>query len=95
MTTTYRIATGGETLKDTSHIGISQELIAKATNAAFESMHRFLDGLVLLASEDSPVVQNPIISEGEGSMDISLHELGDLKNAVRRYYLLQNGLPKH
>ncbi len=86
MTATYRIATGGETLKNTSHIGISQELMVRITNAAFESIHKFLDGLVLLASEDSPVVQNPIIAEGEGSMEMSLHELGDLKDAVRRCY---------
>ena len=88
MTAAYRVATGGETLKNTSHIGILQELTVKITSAAFESIHRFLDGLVLLASEDSPVVQNPIIAEGEGSMEMSLHELGDLKDAVRRCYSL-------
>lgn len=86
MTAAYRVATGGETAlpKTGRHMGIPQELTTKITSAAFESTHRFLDGLVLLASEDSPIVQNLIIPEREGSKEMSLHELVDLKDAVRR-----------
>ncbi|KJA16670.1 hypothetical protein HYPSUDRAFT_71229 [Hypholoma sublateritium FD-334 SS-4] len=96
MTAAYRIATGGETAlpNNTHHTRIPQELTTKITNTAFEATHRFLDGLVLLASEGSPIVQNPIIAEGAGSMEMSLHELVDLKDANNRLLIVISNIAR-
>jgi exocyst complex component 2 len=84
MTSAYKIVASGDTptAKSSKKRGTPQILSSKITKAFFDATHAFLKGLVILASEDSPIVKKPELIEGKGSMEMSLHELVDLKDAV-------------
>ncbi|KAF9482689.1 hypothetical protein BDN70DRAFT_401033 [Pholiota conissans] len=72
--------------------GVPQILSNKIIKTFFDAIHAFLEGLILLASEDSPIVKKPELVEGKGSMEMSLHELVDLKDANNRLLVVLSNL---
>lgn len=89
MTVALRIATSGNTplSKTSKHKGIPQALASKITKAVFDSVRAFLDGLSILASEDYPYIQGPVLIEAQGSTELCLQDLVDLKDPVRLFVL--------
>jgi hypothetical protein len=59
-TAAYKIASGMTDSSSTKQKQIPQEFSTKITGSFLDSLFCFLDGLVHLASDESPVVQNSI-----------------------------------
>jgi len=65
---------------------IPQAFISKITKAFMDALYAFLDGLVMLAGEDSPIVLKPAemrqLKGTESAIETRLHDLLDLKDSV-------------
>ncbi|KAF4616664.1 hypothetical protein D9613_008483 [Agrocybe pediades] len=78
--------------------GISQTLMTKVTRGFVDAVYKFLDGLMLLASSDAPIVKGGVGSEGASAADrmvspeVDLLELLDLKDGDVRILLIISNL---
>jgi len=90
-TVAYRIAAGADlptsSSKSSKQSPIPQVFASKITRAFLDAIYAFLDGLVLLASSEPPVLEKPSLDMGvvppaEGAVEMSLQELVDLKDTV-------------
>jgi exocyst complex component 2 len=90
-TVAYKIAAEADlpasSSKSSKHSPIPQVFASKITKAFLDAIYAFLDGLVLLASEESPVLEKPssnmeVVPSAEGAVEMSLQELVDLKDGV-------------
>jgi len=93
-TAAYKIAAGAEAPSGSSSVTklkssrppvIPQVFINKISKAFLDALYALLDGLVLLASEESPIVKGLYLSRLKGTesaVELRLHELLDLKDGV-------------
>ena len=90
-TVAYKIAAGADlpalSSKSSKQSPVPQVFASKITKAFLDAIYAFLDGLVLLGSEESPVLERPssnmeVIPPAEGAVEMSLQELVDLKDGV-------------
>lgn len=65
---------------------VPQVFVNKIAQSFIDALYAFLDGLVLLASEESPIVKEPDkmqrLKGTESVVEMRLHEMLDLKDAV-------------
>jgi len=90
-TAAYRIAAGADlpstSLKSSKQPAVPQVFTSKITKTFLDAIYAFLDGLVLLASEESPLLKQCPSNLGvgaleEGAAEMTLQELLDLKDGV-------------
>ena len=64
--------------------GIPQNLITKVTRGFVDAVYKFLDGIMLLASNDAPIAKDcrKLASAISVSPEIDLAEVMDLKDGV-------------
>lgn len=100
-TAAYKIAAGADlpasSSKSSKQSPIPQVFASKITKAFLDAIYAFLDGLVLLASTESPVLEKPssnmeIVPPAEGAAEMSLQELVDLKDGDVRLLLVISNL---
>jgi len=65
---------------------VPQVFVTKISRSFIDALYAFLDGLVLLASDESPIVKEPDkmqpLKGTESAVEMRLYELLDLKDAV-------------
>jgi exocyst complex component 2 len=61
---------------------VPQIFVTKITKAFLDALYAFLDGLVLLASDESPIVTGKTLSKEENPSGTSHLDLLDLSNSV-------------
>ncbi|KAJ3514703.1 hypothetical protein NLJ89_g2225 [Agrocybe chaxingu] len=99
-TSAYKIAAGadlpsGLSSKSSRQSAVAQVFIAKISRAFLDALYALLDGLVLLASQESPIIsKRPSFKGTENAMEMRLHELLDLKDGNVRLLLVISNL-KH
>jgi len=90
-TAAYKIAAGTDlpapSSKSSKQSAIPHVFASKITKAFLDAIYAFLDGLVLLTSEESPVLKKmssnmEVVPPAEGAVETSLQELLDLKDGV-------------
>lgn len=97
-TAAYKIAAGAELTPHSSSTiptlksrlqkltVVPQVFVNKISRSFIDALYAFLDGLVLLASEESPIVKEPEkmqrLKGTESAVEMRLYELLDLKDAV-------------
>ncbi|KXN89146.1 Exocyst complex component 2 [Leucoagaricus sp. SymC.cos] len=67
---------------------IPQAFVTKITKAFLDSLYTFLDGLVLLASDESPIVTGKILAKEDGSSVTNHLDLLDLSDGNIRMLLV-------
>ncbi|KAF8970197.1 exocyst complex component Sec5-domain-containing protein [Flammula alnicola] len=92
-TSAYKIAAGVEPpSKSSKHPAIPQVFTTKITKAFLDAIYAFLDGLVLLTSEQSPTLKKFMLVEveREDSVELSIHSLVNLKDFLPIDFCLEN-----
>ncbi|KAF8157048.1 exocyst complex component sec5 [Crassisporium funariophilum] len=93
-TVAYKIAAGTDaSFKTSRQAAVPQAFIAKISKTFLDALYAFLDGLVLLASEESPILMPGRTARlGAGTnveaTETSLHELLELKDGNTRLLLV-------
>lgn len=89
-TAAYKIAGGVEASSSLSKApkqnAIPQIFVSKITKAFMDALYAFLDGMILLASNESPIAKG-LMSAHIVAEDSSPLESLDLKDGVRKYNL--------
>ncbi|CAA7268400.1 unnamed protein product [Cyclocybe aegerita] len=100
-TSAYKIAAGADlpsslsSSKSSRQPAVAQVFITKISRAFLDALYALLDGLVLLASQESPILcKRPSFKGTENAMEMRLHELLDLKDGNVRLLLVISNL-KH
>jgi exocyst complex component 2 len=84
-TAAYKIASGVTDSTETKQRAIPQEFSNKITKSFLDSLYSFLDGLVHLASDDSPVAQGIKLQESIEQTTGAMPAF-DLKKNVSVYF---------
>ncbi|KAG6888464.1 hypothetical protein C0992_008432 [Termitomyces sp. T32_za158] len=78
--------------KSSKQYAIPQAFVQKVTKAFFDALYAFMDGLVLLASDESPIATGKLLAIEASSIGSNPLELLDLKNRDTRKLIVISNL---